>query len=255
MHWYEWSQNTNTSPVTQFDYGGTGWFAVSGDWNGDGITTPGVYDPSTGTWYLRNFNSAGSPYTTFQYGAPGDVPVVGDWDGNGTTTIGVAPPRGRVTHVVPAGYQLVRLPDYQPVRLRVRNLDANSRRLGRRRTDRRRGRGPDDDDVVPQLRGERERDIRFRLNRMEARGRRLGRRRDRFGRPLRSEHREFLSAERLRAGHLLGQLLGRSSGNQPRPVRGVDSGCRALGMTFGLIGGSVEPASESRLHREIVAVG
>jgi hypothetical protein len=68
---------------------------VVGDWNGDGVTTVGVVDPSTMTWYLRDSNTAGLPsFTPFRYGLPGWTPVVGDWDGNGTTTIGVIDPNG-----------------------------------------------------------------------------------------------------------------------------------------------------------------
>jgi hypothetical protein len=66
---------------------------VAGDWNGDGTTTVGAFDPATATWYLRNSNSPGGPSVTpFVYGAPGWIPVVGDWDGDGTTTIGVVDP-------------------------------------------------------------------------------------------------------------------------------------------------------------------
>lgn len=71
-----------------------GTIPVAGDWNGDGVDTPGVmlYDPSpTGTirWQLRNSNTAGPANITASYGNGRDVPVVGDWDGNGTDTLGV----------------------------------------------------------------------------------------------------------------------------------------------------------------------
>ena len=67
-----------------------------GDWNGDGMTTIGVVDPSTMTWYLRNENSAGSPDVAapFQYGLPGWTPVAGDWSAGGRTGIGVFDPSG-----------------------------------------------------------------------------------------------------------------------------------------------------------------
>jgi peptidoglycan/xylan/chitin deacetylase (PgdA/CDA1 family) len=60
---------------------------VSGDWDGNGTTTPGVVRGNT--WYLRNSNSPGPADVVFVYGAPTDRPVTGDWDGNGTTTPGV----------------------------------------------------------------------------------------------------------------------------------------------------------------------
>jgi dienelactone hydrolase len=56
-------------------------------------SSPGTFDPSTGTWYLRSSNSPGTFNAgTFAYGAPGWIPVVGEWDGKGTTTIGVVDP-------------------------------------------------------------------------------------------------------------------------------------------------------------------
>jgi hypothetical protein len=74
-------------------YGGAGWVAVVGDWNGDGVETLGVYDPQRALWYLRNSNSPGAPdYTPFQYGFAGAIPVVGDWLGTGRTGIGVFDP-------------------------------------------------------------------------------------------------------------------------------------------------------------------
>jgi hypothetical protein len=64
-----------------------------GDWDGNGTTTIGMFDPTTATWYLRNSNSPGAPdFMPFQYGAPGWIPVVGDWNGDGTTSIGVVDP-------------------------------------------------------------------------------------------------------------------------------------------------------------------
>ncbi|HLL67807.1 MAG TPA: hypothetical protein VK453_19140 [Micromonosporaceae bacterium] len=69
---------------------------VTGDWDGDGDDTIGLYNQWTATWYLRNTNTAGAPDLCFRYGVPGDLPVVGDWDGNGADTVGVA----RVSHAV-----------------------------------------------------------------------------------------------------------------------------------------------------------
>ncbi len=72
-----------------FQFGGPGWDAVVGDWNGSGQTGIGGFDPTTGTWYLRNEASPGGPDAgVFRYGAPGWIPVVGDWGGTGRTGIG-----------------------------------------------------------------------------------------------------------------------------------------------------------------------
>jgi hypothetical protein len=65
----------------------TGGTPVVGDWDGDGIDTPGIY--ANGTFYLRNSNTAGYPEYVVPFGRAGDRPIVGDWNGNGVTGIGV----------------------------------------------------------------------------------------------------------------------------------------------------------------------
>jgi sugar lactone lactonase YvrE len=75
-------------------YNGTtnvGWTPLAGDWNGDGTTTVGLYNPATGIFYLKNSNSSGPADFTFKYGpgGPGWTPLAGDWLGNGTTTVGL----------------------------------------------------------------------------------------------------------------------------------------------------------------------
>jgi hypothetical protein len=72
-----------------------GGIALSGDWNGDGTSTPGWYH--NGVFYLRNTNTPGVPHLVFSYGRAGDVPVVGDWNNNGTDTIGIR--RGSTWHL------------------------------------------------------------------------------------------------------------------------------------------------------------
>ncbi|HKG21962.1 MAG TPA: hypothetical protein VKC34_08675, partial [Blastocatellia bacterium] len=68
-------------------YGIPGDIPVSGDWNGDGIDSVGVY--RNGTFFLRNSNTNGFADIVVTFGAPGDLPVVGDWDGDGVDTVGV----------------------------------------------------------------------------------------------------------------------------------------------------------------------
>ncbi|HKG22841.1 MAG TPA: polysaccharide-degrading enzyme [Blastocatellia bacterium] len=68
-------------------YGIPGDIPVSGDWNGDGIDSVGVY--RGGTFFLRNSNTNGFADIVVTFGAPGDLPVVGDWDGDGVDTVGV----------------------------------------------------------------------------------------------------------------------------------------------------------------------
>ena len=71
--------------------------AISGDWNGDGVDTVGMYSSSTGMFYLSN--AVGNTTITtwslsFVYGDAGAglVPVVGDWNNDGTDTIGLYNP-------------------------------------------------------------------------------------------------------------------------------------------------------------------
>jgi hypothetical protein len=73
-----------------FSYGGAqgGDIPVAGDWNNDGIDTPGVVNGNT--WYLSDTLTGGNPTRqVFGFGAAGDVPLVGDWNGDGVDTAGV----------------------------------------------------------------------------------------------------------------------------------------------------------------------
>ena len=65
---------------------------ITGDWNGDGVDTPGLYRPSTSTFYLWDKWSGlsiASPDYTFALGSVGDKPITGDWDGDGKDGVGV----------------------------------------------------------------------------------------------------------------------------------------------------------------------
>jgi hypothetical protein len=65
--------------------------ALAGDFNGDGVTTPGLF--IDGLFILSGATDDGDTIR-FRYGRPDDVPVVGDWTGNGVDTVGVVR-RGR----------------------------------------------------------------------------------------------------------------------------------------------------------------
>jgi protocatechuate 3,4-dioxygenase beta subunit len=72
-----------------FHYGVAGDVPLSGDWNGDGIRTIGVF--RDGQW---NLDSNGDGRFTeideiVSFGQKGDVPVVGDFNGDGVDEIGV----------------------------------------------------------------------------------------------------------------------------------------------------------------------
>lgn len=72
------------------NFGLTGDIAVAGDWDGDGVDTPGVF--RNGQWLLVNGtninNSTPAPSLIFNFGAAGQTPVAGDWNGDGIDTIG-----------------------------------------------------------------------------------------------------------------------------------------------------------------------
>ena len=65
----------------------SGAIPVMGDWNGNGIDTPGWFH--RGDWHLRNSHSRGPADIVLRYGRDGDMPVAGDWNGDGVDTIGV----------------------------------------------------------------------------------------------------------------------------------------------------------------------
>ena len=68
-------------------FGDPGDQPVCGDWDGDGIDTPGIY--RNGVFFVRNSLTSGPADVVIGYGDPGDQPVVGDWDGDGKDTIGI----------------------------------------------------------------------------------------------------------------------------------------------------------------------
>ena len=60
---------------------------VVGDWDGDGIESPGV-NIGGNRWLLSDGYDGIVDYD-FYYGVAGDVPLVGDWDGDGVDTIAI----------------------------------------------------------------------------------------------------------------------------------------------------------------------
>ena len=68
---------------------------ITGDWDGNGTTTPGLVRGNV--WYLRNSNTSGPGEIGFGYGWSSDRVVTGDWDGDGDTTPGLV--RGNVWYL------------------------------------------------------------------------------------------------------------------------------------------------------------
>jgi hypothetical protein len=80
-------RNTNTTGPANLTvvYGGSPTHQpLTGDWNGDGVDTIGVYDTSTGLLQLRDSNTAGSPTYVFAFGNPGDTAFAGRWVSSAT---------------------------------------------------------------------------------------------------------------------------------------------------------------------------
>jgi hypothetical protein len=91
----QWHLRYPDGSVRRFYYGGPGDVPLMGDWNGNGVDTPGLYRPSSGSAYLTNqlpppggvgFADAS---LTFSFGMAGDQVFVGDWNGDRIDTLGI----------------------------------------------------------------------------------------------------------------------------------------------------------------------
>jgi len=87
-----WHLRQPDGKVDTFYYGNNEDIPYTGDWNGDGIETLGLYRQSTGFLFLRNSNTQGIADVEIYYGDPGDIPIAGDWDGDGDDTVGIYRP-------------------------------------------------------------------------------------------------------------------------------------------------------------------
>ena len=70
---------------------------VTGDWDGNGTTQPGLFRPATGEWFLdyngnRAWDGCNKDRCLSSFGTAADLPVSGDWNGTGTSKIGVFRP-------------------------------------------------------------------------------------------------------------------------------------------------------------------
>jgi hypothetical protein len=91
----KWHLRTHDD-VVSFFYGNPGDTPFMGDWNCDGVDTPGLYRTSDGFVYLRNSNTQGVADVRFFFGNPGDSPLAGDFNGDGCDTVSLyRPSEGR----------------------------------------------------------------------------------------------------------------------------------------------------------------
>jgi hypothetical protein len=95
-----WDQATSGNIASSFHYGNPGDVPFSGDWNCDGVETPGLYRQSDGYVYLRNANSEGVADISFFFGNPGDIPMAGDFDSDGCDTVSIFRPAEQRFYVI-----------------------------------------------------------------------------------------------------------------------------------------------------------
>ncbi|MEU4237527.1 hypothetical protein [Actinoplanes sp. NPDC026619] len=85
-----------------FSYGALGDQPVTGDWDGNGKESVGIFRPGTelGSFHLsNNLPPAGASNYAFESGFATDVPLAGDWDGNGKDGTGFYRPSDGTFHL------------------------------------------------------------------------------------------------------------------------------------------------------------
>jgi ribosomal protein S16 len=99
-------RNSDTADAAQVDFAfsPTGaadtWIPLAGDWDGDGVDSIGLYDPSSSWFYLQTANVADQEeIQAFGFGQTGWLPIAGDWDGDGDDTIGLYDPSVRTFYL------------------------------------------------------------------------------------------------------------------------------------------------------------
>ncbi|HEX6145124.1 MAG TPA: DPP IV N-terminal domain-containing protein [Acidimicrobiia bacterium] len=85
---------------TQFYFGNPGDDPFVGDWDCDGVETPGLFRTSDAFVYLRNSNTQGVADIRFFFGNPGDLPLAGDFDGDGCDTVSIYRPSEQRFYII-----------------------------------------------------------------------------------------------------------------------------------------------------------
>jgi hypothetical protein len=78
--------------VDSFYFGNPGDVPFLGDWDCDGVDTPGLFRQSDAFAYLRNTNSQGIADIRFFFGNPSDIPLAGDFNGDGCDSLSIYRP-------------------------------------------------------------------------------------------------------------------------------------------------------------------
>ncbi|RZV42588.1 MAG: hypothetical protein EX267_09470 [Acidimicrobiia bacterium] len=76
----------------EYFFGVPGDVPLLGDWDGDNVSTPGMFRPSNGYAYISNRNRTGIASTEFFFGIGGDIPLAGDWNADGRDTLSIYRP-------------------------------------------------------------------------------------------------------------------------------------------------------------------
>jgi parallel beta-helix repeat protein len=97
-----WHLRHSENDVTTFFYGNPGDIPFLGDWDCDGIATPGLFRQSDAFAYLRNSNSQGIADIRFFFGNPSDIPLAGDFNGDGCDTLSIYRPSEARFYIVNA---------------------------------------------------------------------------------------------------------------------------------------------------------
>jgi hypothetical protein len=98
----EWRLLNKAGQETHFYYGNPGDVPFMGDWNCDGVDTPGLFRISDAFAYLRNSNSQGIADIRFFFGNPSDIPLAGDFNGDGCDTLSIYRPSQQRFYIINA---------------------------------------------------------------------------------------------------------------------------------------------------------
>jgi hypothetical protein len=96
----KWYLRSEAGAVTSFFYGNPGDVPFMGDWDGDGVATPGLFRQSDAFAYLRDSNTQGIADIRFFFGNPSDIPLSGDWDGDGKDTLSIYRPSEQRFYII-----------------------------------------------------------------------------------------------------------------------------------------------------------
>ncbi len=96
----EWQLLNEAGALTSFFFGNPGDVPVMGDWDCDGVDTPGLFRTSDAFAYLRNSNTQGIADIRFFFGNPSDIPLAGDFDGDCFDTLSIYRPSEQRFYIV-----------------------------------------------------------------------------------------------------------------------------------------------------------